>query len=80
MKSYLWNLLTQKKFSAKTKNKLFLIAMITFYGIIGYLVWLFLGQRLLGNHIDWLICFIYYPAAILGFFQGILYIYNHEGQ
>ncbi len=78
MKSYLWNLLTGKQYNAKTKNSLFLLAMIAFYGIIGFLVWLVLGQRLFENRIDWMICFIGYPAVILGFFQGILYIYNHE--
>ena len=73
----LWMTISKMEINNATKNKLFLGAMIIVNILIGGVLWLILG-RLIFVGIDWFICFMGYPAIFVGFFGGILYLYNHE--
>lgn len=73
----LWNAINETKISKATKNKLYLGALIAINVLIGGGAWLLLGRLILPG-IDWLLCFMGYPAIFIGFFGGILYLYNHE--
>ena len=73
----LWNAINETKISKATKNKLYLGVLIAINVLIGGGAWLLLGRLILPG-IDWLLCFMGYPAIFIGFFGGILYLYNHE--
>ena len=73
----LWNAINETKISKATKNKLYLGVLIAINVLIGGGAWLLLGRLVLPG-IDWLLCFMGYPAIFAGFFGGILYLYNHE--
>lgn len=73
----LWNVINEMKVKKVMKNKLYLGAMIFINIVIGAAIWLTLGRMILPG-IDWLLCFMGYPAIFAGFFGGILYLYNHE--
>lgn len=73
----LWNVIDEMKVKNVLKNELFLGALIFINIVIGGAIWLILGRMILPG-IDWFLCFMGYPAIFVGFFGGILYLYNHE--
>lgn len=73
----LWNAINETKISKATKNTLYLGVLIAINVLIGGGAWLLLGRLVLPG-IDWLLCFMGYPAIFIGFFGGILYLYNYE--
>jgi len=73
----LWTIINELKIKKMMKNKLYMGLMILINIIIGGLIWLVLGRHILPG-VDWLLCFMGYPAIFVGFFGGILYLYNHE--
>lgn len=48
-----------------------------FCAVVGALTWLAVG-RFIFSGLPWLICFIGYPCIFIGFFGGILYIYQNK--
>lgn len=54
------------------KRQIFLILNTLLFGVIGFFVWYVIHFFFL-NRIDWLICFIGYPAVCLGYMGGLLY-------
>lgn len=73
----LWNIINEMKMKRAAKNKLYLGALILINIVIGGAIWLTLGRIILPG-VDWLICFMGYPAVFVGFFGGMLYLYNHD--
>ena len=73
----LWNVINEMKMKKVAKIKLYLGALILINIVIGGAIWLILGRFILPG-IDWLICFMGYPAVFIGLLGGILYLYNHE--
>ncbi|MCR4922400.1 MAG: hypothetical protein K5931_00100 [Lachnospiraceae bacterium] len=73
----LWNVINQLRTGKSMKNRIYLMLLILINIIIGGAIWLLIGRLLLPG-IEWLICFMGYPAVFIGFFGGVLYLYNHE--
>lgn len=73
----LWSIVNAFKVKRIIKIRLFLSFLVVENIAIGAGIWLLIGRLFLPG-IDWLICFIGYPAIFVGFFGGILYLYNHE--
>ena len=73
----LWSIVNAFKVKKNIKIRLFLSFLVVENIAIGAGIWLLIGRLFLPG-IDWLICFIGYPAIFVGFFGGILYLYNHE--
>ncbi len=73
----LWNVINQLRAGKSMKNRIYLMLLILINIIIGGAIWLLIGRLLLPG-IEWLICFMGYPAVFIGFFGGVLYLYNHE--
>ena len=73
----LWIVINGLNVMKQTKRKLYLSTLTLINMLIGGTVWLLLGRFLLST-IDWLLCFMGYPAIFAGFIGGILYLYNHE--
>lgn len=73
----LWIAINGLNVMRQTKRKLYLSTLTLINMLIGGTVWLLLGRFLLST-IDWLLCFMGYPAIFAGFIGGILYLYNHE--
>lgn len=71
----LWNMVNNLKTGKMIKNKIYLALLVFVNIIIGGLLWLLLGRLVLPG-IDWLLCFMGYPAMFIGFFGGILCLYN----
>lgn len=73
----LWNIVNNFKTKSSIKIKLFLWLLVAANTVIGVALWLLIGRIFLPG-IDWLMCFMGYPAIFVGMFGGILYLYNHE--
>lgn len=73
----LWNAINDMKINKITKSVIYLGVLILINLLIGFAAWLVLG-RLIKPGIDWMLCFMGYPAIFVGFFGGIIYLYNHE--
>lgn len=73
----LWNIVNNFKTKSSIKIKLFLWLLVAANTVIGAALWLLIGRIFLPG-IDWLMCFMGYPAIFVGMFVGILYLYNHE--
>ncbi len=73
----LWNVVNGLAVKSYVKAKIFLWIWIAVNTGIGAGLW-FLFGRLFLLGIEWLFCFMGYPAIFVGFFGGILYLYNHE--
>jgi len=71
----LWNMVNNLKTGKMIKNKIYLALLVFVNIILGGLLWLLLGRLILPG-IDWLLCFMGYPAMFIGFFGGILCLYN----
>ena len=73
----IWNLVNNMNMDKRIKNKIYIALMICVSAAFGAGLWLVIG-RLLFQRLEWLVCFIGYPAVIFGFYGAILYIYNHD--
>lgn len=76
MKS-LWILINSLGIKSALKNRLYLGAFIMVNAMVGSIAWLLIG-RLLYPKVEWLICFVGYPAIFIGFFGGLIYLFNHK--
>lgn len=72
----LWTVINGMKLRTAQKNRCFLALMVLICALVGALLWCIVGRLLLPGA-EWLLCFIGYPAVFVGFFGGILYLYNH---
>ena len=72
-----WEIVNRIQCGRDAKNAMFLCLRILFYAVIGALTWFVIGRRVLPG-VDWLICFIGYPALLAGFVAGVIYLYSHE--
>lgn len=73
---YIWNYVNALHVKRILKNCIYVICLTVLSAIIGAVAWL-IARNLGFSGIDWLLCFVGYPATI-GYFGGILYLYNHE--
>ena len=73
----LWNVINEMKIKKEIKIKLYLGVLIAINIVMGGVAWLLFGRLVLSGT-DWLLCFMGYPAIFIGFFGGMLYLYNHE--
>lgn len=73
----LWNVINGLEARKDVKAKVFLWLLAVANILIGAGLWLLIGRIFLPGT-DWLLCFMGYPAIFIGFFGGILYLYNHE--
>lgn len=73
----LWNVVNGLDVSKDAKARVFLWLLAVANILIGAGLWLLIGRIFLPGT-EWLICFMGYPAIFIGFFGGILYLYNHE--
>ncbi len=73
----IWSAINALKLQIVLKNILYLGLLVLLHGCIGGAVWGLIGRFFLPE-IEWLICFVGYPAMFGGFFGGVLYLYNHE--
>ena len=73
----LWNVINGLEARKDVKAKVFLWLLAVANILIGAGLWLLIGRIFLPGT-EWLICFMGCPAIFIGFFGGILYLYNHE--
>ncbi|MCR5007291.1 MAG: hypothetical protein K6A76_01775 [Oribacterium sp.] len=73
----LWNAINRLETKKPMKNRLYLVTLTFLNIVIGGAIWILIGRLLLLGK-EWLICFMGYPAVFIGFFGGVLYLYNHE--
>ena len=76
MYKLIWNYINHLNLARKNKHRLFLTINTIFYGLVGYLLWLFVGHRIFANRLEWLLSFIGYPAIILGFILGVFALFK----
>lgn len=75
MKNYIWNLVNERAWNRKGKERAFLICSVFFYAMIGLISWAIVG-RLFFEQIEWFVCFVGYPGFFLGFVGGIMYLFR----
>lgn len=59
------------------KRGLFLLINTFCFGMLGLLLWLVIHFFFL-NRIDWLLCFVGYPAMCFGYMGGLLYFLRKD--
>lgn len=72
----LWNYIDRLHLKTKHKQNIFLIVCTLIWTMISTIVWFTVGDDLFGKSLKWMICFIGYPSAILGFLCGILTLFK----
>ena len=73
----LWNMVNQIHIKNTWKNNLFLVLFILINMVLGACAWLLLGRLILPGT-DWLLCFMGYPAIVVGLFGGVIYLYRNQ--
>ncbi|MCR4834381.1 MAG: hypothetical protein K5900_12470 [Butyrivibrio sp.] len=73
----LWNVLNKLDIKYDVKTAIFLCVSVAVNLGIGAGLWLLFG-RIFFPGIEWLFCFMGYPAIFIGFFGGVIYLCNHE--
>lgn len=74
----MWNWLSGFNFKKKTRVWTFIMLNIVYNGFLGYIAWLIIGRQLFDNNLNWMLCFIGYPALLIGFISGILHVFKYE--
>ncbi len=72
-----WNVVNKMNLKKNVKNNLYLGILILINVVLGSLIWLAIGRMFLPG-VAWFACFVGYPAVVVGFFGGVIYLYNHE--
>ncbi len=73
----LWNVINELKLMKTMKSRLYIASLVLINITIGGAIWLIIGRFFLPG-IEWLFCFMGYPAVFGGLLGGVLYLYNHE--
>lgn len=73
----LYELINKKFWDNLKKAYIFLLANILVCSLIGFLLWRIIFSHSLEG-IDWMLCFIGYPAFFIGFLGGLMTLYNHS--
>lgn len=73
----LWKMVNESSMKRKVKNSIYVTILMLLNALAGAVLWLLVGRLILPG-IDWLICFVGYPAVFVGFIGGTMYLYNHE--
>lgn len=75
--SKMWNVVNDLDIKSNVKSIVFLLLLVVVNLGIGVGLWLLFG-RIFFPGIEWLFCFMGYPAIFIGLFGGVIYLYNHE--
>ncbi|MDO4490375.1 MAG: hypothetical protein Q4B85_04870 [Lachnospiraceae bacterium] len=71
----IWCRVNKKNMNRDKRIGLFLLMTVLLSALAGAIVWLAAGRLLLSG--GWgLLCFVGYPAVFIGFFGGLLFLYN----
>ncbi len=73
----IWNVIDGFNIGKNFKNRLYIGLLIVVNTVLGGLIWLLFGRMVLPG-IDWLLCFMGYPAIFVGLIGGTLYLCDHE--
>lgn len=73
----LWMTINGCRLKKSVKGLAFLSMLIVICIMTGALLWASIGRIFLPET-SWMLCFMGYPAVLIGFFGGILYLYNHD--
>jgi len=73
----LWNKIDQLNIKSDQKYKRFICSLTVINGVFGAIAWILIGRLFLPK-LEWLLCFIGYPAIFIGLLGGVIYLFNHE--
>ena len=73
----IWKLINSLDVKSGTKNLLFLVLSTMGYALLGAVFWLITVSWFLSDKI-WFICFSGYSAVFIGYFGGIIYLFEHD--
>lgn len=73
----IWSRINCLEIKVSKKNRIFIAVMVLLCMLLGGGIWILAG-RFLFPQAEWFLCFMGYPAVLVGFFGGVLYLYNHE--
>lgn len=71
--SYLWNYMEKQNWSCEKKVNWFIRGNMILFGVLGLALWSVV-QIFAFQTVEWMICFIGYPAFFLGCIGGILWL------
>lgn len=72
----IWTFINTFSHTSTRKKELFLGLFMLINLVFGAAIWLVFGRIVLSDP-WWLFCFMGYPAIFVGFFGGVIYLYNH---
>lgn len=76
MKS-MWQRIDAIHLDSNKKNIIFIVAMTVKDLLLGAIAWLLLGRMFLSG-VEWMLCFMGYPAIFGGVIGSVVYLYNNE--
>ena len=74
MMNLFYKIIEKRAWDRDKKNRLFIHVNMLFFAFAGFVLWLAIG-RIWWPQAMWLICFMGYPTAFIGFFGSILFLY-----
>ncbi len=72
----LWRYIDERTWSAETKYRMVMLASCAAAAVAGLVFWLIVRMWVLST-VDWMLCFIGYPAVVT-YFLVFLYGVDHE--
>ena len=75
--SRIWTMVNAWNMEKEVKTNCFLLILCLMSALAGLFIWLVFG-RILWGEVKYLLCFVGYPMVFVGFFVGVIYLYNHE--
>ena len=76
MEILLWRYINKLSIARKHKHRIFLIANICIYSLLGFMAWLLVGKHIFVNREEWMLTFVGYPAVLGGFLLGIFMLFK----
>ena len=78
MELFLWKQISKLNIARKHKHRIFLLINVCFYALLGYMVWLVIGEHIFVNREEWLLTFVGYPAVLGGFVLGMVLLFKMD--
>ena len=72
----IWKYISSLELGRKQKQRVFIIINLLLYACLGIMAWNLFGLKTFNGDIVWFICFVGYPAVLLGFAGSIFALFK----
>ena len=72
----IWNQIKKMQVARKTKQRIFIAVNVVLYMLLGIAAWYLFGVKRFPGNNRWFLCFVGYPAVLLGFAGSIFALFK----